>query len=405
MLFSIFQTAFKNILRNRMRTLLTVLGIVIGVGAVIIMVAVGKGSEATIQKQIESMGTNLLMVYPRAFSSGGVRMSGTSRTSLKLKDVQSIKEQSTLLQGVSGRVRLNEQVIAEGKNWNTSIEGVNPDYQEIRDWHLAHGDFFDDYDVRQSRKVAVLGATTAQELFGDASVAVGKKIRIRTVPFTVIGVLQSKGASGPGGDQDDVIMAPLNTVYYRLSGRNFINDIYVSAVSIDKMNEAQAELEDILRRIHRIKAGQNDDFMVRNQSDILSTATDMTKTFTLLLSAIAGISLLVGGIGIMNIMLVSVTERNREIGIRMALGARGKDILLQFLIESVVLCVLGGLLGIAFALAVCYGLEKWTEMTTVIDSSIMLIAFSFSAAVGIFFGYYPASKAAKLNPIDALRYE
>ena len=265
MLFSIFQTAFKNILRNRMRTLLTVLGIVIGVGAVIIMVAVGKGSEATIQKQIESMGTNLLMVYPRAFSSGGVRMSGTSRTSLKLKDVQSIKEQSTLLQGVSGRVRLNEQVIAEGKNWNTSIEGVNPDYQEIRDWHLAHGDFFDDYDVRQSRKVAVLGATTAQELFGDASVAVGKKIRIRTVPFTVIGVLQSKGASGPGGDQDDVIMAPLNTVYYRLSGRNFINDIYVSAVSIDKMNEAQAELEDILRRIHRIKAGQNDDFMVRNQ--------------------------------------------------------------------------------------------------------------------------------------------
>jgi putative ABC transport system permease protein len=397
------RTALRNILRNRMRTLLTMLGIIIGVAAVIIMVSVGKGAEADINQRISALGSNVLMVRPGGSTSHGVRLGADSWQSLKLSDIDALKKKCTQIAAVSGLVRANGQFVANGTNWPTNMEGANVEYFEIRQLKLSSGNFFTERDVRTSRKVAVIGSTIAKEVFGDID-PVGQQFRFGKQPMTVIGVLASRGQSGMGGDQDDIVIAPITTVFYRIAGDSHLNQIIASANSREAMTAAQDEMTAVLRKEHKVR-GENDDFSIRNQSDILEAATSMSRTLTLLLSAIAAVSLLVGGIGIMNIMLVSVTERTREIGIRMALGARGIDILLQFLIEAVVLCSLGGIAGILLALGACKILEQTVGMNTILSPATVIFAFGFSAMVGVFFGFYPARKAANLNPIDALRYE
>jgi putative ABC transport system permease protein len=321
-----------------------------------------------------------------------------------MKDVERIKESATLISAISPVVRANGQVIYKSNNWYTSISGVSPDYFSITNWELESGEFFTERDDLARKKVALLGKTVATELFG-ADNPVGEQIRIRNVPFTVIGVLKEKGGSGPGGDQDDIILAPSTTVLYRLKGSQWIDMINASAISEEAMTAAQEEIRTILREAHRLGPADDDDFNIRTQSEIIDFASSTSKTMTLLLGAVACVSLVVGGIGIMNIMLVSVTERTREIGIRMSVGARASDILSQFLSEAVVLSLSGGIIGIILALAASALLNNLTDLRTVIDPVIMTLAFTFSGAVGIFFGWYPARKAANLNPIDALRYE
>ena len=404
LIWNIFRTALRNIARNRMRTLLTMLGIVIGVAAVIIMVSVGNGAANDIKTRISSLGTNLLMVHPGSSTNQGVSAGAGSRSALKLSDIDAIQEEAREVVAVSAVVRYNGQVVSKNANWSTSIEGVNATYPQIRSWKIQMGEFFDERAVKQKRKVAVLGSTVAKELFGTND-PIGSRIRIGMQPFEVIGVMAERGQSGMGGDQDDVVLAPATTVYYRLSGQGRIHQIVASAKSLERITQASEELTTILRKAHRIGPKEEDDFDILSQNDIMETANSMSKTLTMLLGAIAGVSLLVGGIGIMNIMLVSVTERTREIGIRMALGARGTDILTQFLVEAIVLCSLGGLLGIGFAITVCMALKTWAGMPVVIDPTIIVGAFLFTGIVGVFFGFYPAQKAARMNPIQALRYE
>jgi putative ABC transport system permease protein len=400
---NIEKVAFKSIIRNRMRSLLTSLGIVIGVCSVIVMVAIGQGSQRRITNQIAALGTNLLMVRPGASQFGGISRGAGSENRLTLSDAEKIAE-GHYIDAVSPMVRVEAQVIGGGNNWSTSIEGVSVEYLKIRDWKLASGAFFEDKDIRAKKKVAVLGKTVADELFPEQS-PIGEKIRIQSTPFTVIGVLTEKGQSSFGRDADDVILAPSTTVLYRLKGGQYIDMIYVSAVSPELMDAAEEEITQILRTTHRIKSGEDDDFSIRNQTEIIEMASSTFETLTLLLGAIAAVSLLVGGIGIMNIMLVSVTERTREIGIRLSVGARSSDILIQFLIEAIVLSLSGGFIGIILAFAVTFLLSNFAGMSTVINPMTVLMAFAFAAAVGIFFGFYPARKAANLNPIDALRYE
>lgn len=396
--------AFRSILKNRMRSLLTSLGIIIGVSAVIIMVAVGEGSQARIENSIDALGTNLLMVFPGSATSGGVRMGMGSFNRFTFDDVEQIREQATLLSGVSSIVRSGGQVIGGGANWNTSVLGVEPEYLTIRNWEIEAGEFFTDRDVNGRRKVALLGKTVADELFPNAD-PVGQKIRIRNIPFKVVGVLKEKGQTGVGQDQDDVILAPSTTVLYRLKGRQYVDYLNASAVSTEQLEAATEELTLILRDAHDLAPGDDDDFTIRSQAEITEAVTETSRTMTLLLGSIAAVSLLVGGIGIMNIMLVSVTERTREIGIRLSVGARESDILIQFLTEATVLSVSGGIVGILLSAAVVAGLNHWSSQPAVITPTIVLLSFLFSAAVGIFFGFYPARKAARLDPIDALRHE
>jgi len=394
--------SFRSILRNRMRSLLTSLGIIIGVCSVIVMVAVGQGSQAQIQKQIASMGQNLLMVMPAR---------GPSRANrLTLDDVSKVKAESSYLQAISGTTRGSFNVVGgrgseDGSGYyTTQVQGVEPDYLVIKEWGVSEGEFFTDSDVQGRAKVAVLGQTVATELFGTDD-PIGQELRIGTTPFRVVGVLTKKGATGMGNDQDDVIMVPLNTAITRLSRDRYLDSIEMSVTRADLMDAAQEEVSTILREAHRIQAGKDDDFQVMNQSEIIATASATSKTLTTLLAAIAGVSLIVGGIGIMNIMLVSVTERTREIGIRMAVGARKRDILFQFLSESVILSLLGGGIGILLAFGLCWVLKTFMATPAIIQPGIVAAAAGFAAAVGIFFGYYPAKKAAGLYPIDALRYE
>jgi putative ABC transport system permease protein len=387
-----------------MRSLLTSLGIIIGVGAVIVMVAIGEGASERIKNNIASLGTDLLMIRSGASRFGGVSRGVGSATGFTFKDVEKIKERATTLKAISPLVRSAGQVIGGGNNWNTSIEGVNSEYQYIKGWEIDEGEFFTDRDVRGRRKVCVLGHTVAKELFPNSN-PIGERIRIRNTPFQVIGVLKEKGQSGMGQDQDDIILAPATTVLYRLKGGIYVDMIYVSAISSDKIYDAEKELTSILREIRDIKPGDDDDFFIRNQAEITEMASSTTEVLTLLLGSIAAVSLLVGGIGIMNIMLVSVTERTREIGIRLSIGARERDILTQFLTESVLLSAIGGIIGILLAFLIGYILRAFTSLNVVFTADIVMIAFSFAAVVGIFFGFYPARKAAKLNPIEALRYE
>ena len=396
--------AGDSIRKNKMRTLLTMLGIVIGVGAVIIMVAVGQGAQKSIANQINSLGTNLLIVTAGSSNQGGVSQGAATFNRITIQDADKLKSEGTLFSGVSPVVMTRTQVIAGGTNWRTLINGVSTDFQTIRDWQMQSGTFFTDNDVRALRKVAVIGSTVATNLYqgGDP---VGSQLQIRNVPFTVVGVLATKGQNAGGQDQDDVVLVPYTTAQSRLAGNTRIGQILVSATSSQDIPQAQEEVRDIMRESHRIPEGDDDDFTVRNQTEIATAAQGTTKIMTWLLASIASVSLIVGGIGIMNIMLVSVTERTREIGIRMAIGARGSDVLTQFLVESVAMSVLGGLVGLAAGYGGAALLGHITGWTTATPPSAVAIAVGFSAAVGVFFGFYPARKAAGLNPIQALRYE
>ncbi|MBM3277622.1 MAG: ABC transporter permease [Candidatus Handelsmanbacteria bacterium] len=401
---NLLRVALKAIARNKMRSLLTMLGIIIGVGSVITMVAVGEGAQAQIEKQINSLGTNLLVVFPGASRQGGVSMGGGSGTRLTLEDVDKLGKEAELVSGVSPVVRAGVQAVGGIGNWNTSVQGVSPDFLEIRQWPLVSGDFFTAGEVRSQAKVCVIGQTIVTNLFPDQD-PVGQELRLRNVPFKIIGVLSEKGQGAGGMDQDDAILIPYTTAMYRLSGWRFIQQILCSAVSAEQLAAAQEEIRVLLRENHKLQEGDEDDFTIRNQTDLASTAQEATRTMTMLLAAIASVSLVVGGIGIMNIMLVSVTERTREIGIRMAIGARPHDILVQFLVEAVALSLSGGLIGIAIGFLARYLMGALSGMEAVISAPTVFLAFGFSGAVGIFFGFYPARKAAALNPIDALRYE
>ncbi len=403
---NLIKVAFISIFKNKMRTLLTMLGIIIGVGAVIVMVAIGEGAQARIQTQINSLGTNLIMVFPGSFQQGSVRMGAGTAQQLSNDDYDRLRKNNTLFQAISPVARTGGQVIGGTGNWSTGIWGVSEDFLKIRDWKLESGEFFTANDVKTQNKVCVIGKTIVKNLFPYED-PVGQQIRIRSVPCRIIGVLSEKGQSTFGSDQDDVIMAPYTTVLWRLSGGHShgISQFYISAISLEQMSAAQEEARTILRDSHKIPEGEDDDFTIRNQTEFAQLATATTQTLTILLASIASISLLVGGIGIMNIMLVSVTERTREIGIRMAIGARGRDILTQFLIESTVLSLSGGLIGILLGFAATYIVQLATEWNTVITIPTVFISFGFAGLVGIFFGFYPARKASGLNPIDALRYE
>lgn len=400
----IFAAAAKSLWKNGTRSLLTALGIIIGVGAVIVMVAVGTGSQYEIEQRVQDLGTNLLMVRPGATRFGGVNRGAGSAQSLTLDDAEALRRYADHLKAVTAAETTNGQVIAGAQNWSTSIEGVAPTYPSIRRWEVAQGSFFTGRQVETRAKVAVLGQTVAEELFGDAD-PVGRQFRVNSVPFTVIGVMAEKGQDPRGRDQDDTIFAPISTVMYRLTGERSVGMIYASATGMEVMDKAQASIETTLRLGHRLEESEDNDFNVRTQSEIVEMASGTAETMTLLLGAVAAVSLVVGGIGIMNIMLVSVTERTREIGIRLSVGARETDVLVQFLIEAVLLSLAGGALGVGLSVAVCEGLTRMVGMTTVIEPSVVALAMGFSAAVGIFFGLYPAGKAAKLDPIEALRYE
>jgi len=401
----LFRAAFNSLLKNRMRSILTMLGVIIGVGAVAILVSLGQSAQAIIEEQITALGSNLIIVTPAKAESRGVSAGARTANTLTLEDADALVSQGTELSGVSGMVSAGGQVIGGIGNWATKVQGVSPSYLTVRSWELSEGSFFGEREVQGRAKVAILGQTVADELFPGQS-PLGAQIRVRNVPFRVIGVLESKGSSGMGGDdQDDVVLAPVTTVLYRLAGGRNINVIFASAKDAARMDEAEAEVRGIIRSHHRLRSQEADDFRVQNQAEIIEFAGDALGALTALLGAIAGVSLLVGGIGIMNIMLVSVTERTREIGIRLAVGARGSDVLSQFLVEAVVLCVVGGLAGTGLAFGAAAIASRATEYTVTVGWDVVLLAVGFSAAIGIFFGFYPARKAARLDPIDALRFE
>lgn len=402
--FEILTIAFDALIRNKMRSLLTMLGIIIGVGAVIAMIAVGQGASFSVESQIASLGQNVLMIYPGAASRGGVSHGAGSVSTLTVADAEAIVEQCPSVAYMSPILRANSQVVAGNLNWNTSVQGGTADFFSIRDWKLDSGELFSDADVKASAKVCVIGKTVADNLFQGAD-PVGQMIRIRNIPFKIVGTMKSKGQSVSGQDQDDIIVAPYTTVQKRILGINFIWGIMVSAISKDKIFQAQQEITDVLRVRHRLQPWDDNDFTVRNQTDIAETATATSKIMTILLGSIASVSLIVGGIGIMNIMLVSVTERTREIGIRMSIGARRRDILSQFLMEAIVLSLLGGFMGIILGVSGSSLISKFAGWPTFVSEGSIVLAVFFSMAVGVFFGFYPARKAASLNPIDALRYE
>jgi len=401
---NIFKSAVKSILKSRMRSLLTALGIIIGVAAVVVMVAIGEGAQVQVENQINSLGSNLIVIFPGSSNTGGVRGGAGSINRFTLEDVDKIQKDATLIKAVTPIVRTGGQIIGGIGNWFTSVYGVSPDYLEIRDWPLSEGEFFTQRDVIARAKVCVIGQTIVKNLFPDED-PIGQLIRIKNVPFRVIGVLSAKGQSAMGTDSDDIILAPATTVLDRLVGGRYINFIQASAISLSQIDAAQKELETIMREAHHIRPGEDDDFTIRNQADITEAATQTSKVLTILLASVAGVSLIVGGIGIMNIMLVSVTERTREIGIRLSIGARASDILFQFLTESVVLSLAGGLIGITLSFIIQFILNNYTSQYAVIQPDVIFISVAFAGAVGIFFGFYPARKAAMLNPIDALRYE
>ena len=402
---TLFKVATQSILKNKMRTLLTMLGIVIGVGAVIVMVAIGNGAQSQIEKQISSLGTNMLVITAGSTAQGGASQGAGTFNRLTIADADKIKANSTLLSAVSPVIVTRTQVIGGTGNWRTGVNGVSTDYLTIRDWGVASGELFTDDDVHAKRKVVVLGNTVAKNLFPDGN-AVGSQVQLGRSPFTVVGVLTTKGQTAGGQDQDDVVLVPYTTAQDRLSGFSFLAQILASTTSPQTIPAAIQEITLIMRDAHQLNGGaMADDFTVRDQTAIAAAATSTTSVMTGLLAAIASISLIVGGIGIMNIMLVSVTERTREIGIRMAIGARGSDVLTQFLVESVVMSLLGGIVGLAVGFGGAAILGHFTGWATATPLSAVLIAVGFSAAVGVFFGYYPARKAASLNPIQALRYE
>ena len=396
--------ALRALRRNKLRTVLTMLGIIIGVGAVIAMVGIGNGAKAQVQARIAALGQNVLLVFAGDFRRGGVSSGFGSAGTLTIEDALAIQNEVPGVAAVSPEIRTFGQIAVGNQNVNSSVQGEGVDYLTIRQWDLADGSNFTEADVRSAAKVAIIGKTTADRLFAEDD-PVGKVIRIRNVPIKVLGVLKAKGSSLMGSDQDDVVIMPYTTAMRRIAGTTTLRGIIISTISSDRMAEVQNGIMELLRQRHRIQAGREDDFTVRSQPEISEAMTATTETMTALLAGVAIISLIVGGIGIMNIMLVSVTERTREIGIRMAVGARGRDILSQFLIEAVTLSSIGGLLGIAVGLGGAKAITVIKQWPTLVSVDSIIIAFCFSAAVGVFFGFYPARKAAQLDPIEALRYE
>jgi len=400
-----FRIAFKALGRNKLRTGLTMLGMIIGVAAVITLVAMGNGAQSMIEDQIKGAGTNLITVNSGNFSQGGVRLGiGTSST-LTPDDAEAVRKEIPGAQYVAAGLQTQAQVVAGNQNWYTRIQGTDVDLPLIRAWATTHGSFFSQQDVASAAKVAVLGKTVNDTLFGTDADSTGQIIRIRNQPFKVVGVMGPKGQSGMGPDMDDQILTPYTTVMKKLLGVTFIRDITVSAASATETSGVADEIAVLLRTRHKILPGQDDDFFVRTAEEIADIRTAAMGTMTTLLAGIAGVSLIVGGIGIMNIMLVSVTERTREIGLRMAIGAKGKDVLLQFLVEAVALSLIGGGIGIALGFGLAEGMSRWMSWPAKVPINAVAMAFGFAAATGVFFGFYPAQKAARLDPIDALRFE
>jgi putative ABC transport system permease protein len=405
MLFSeSFQMALTSLYANKMRSLLTMLGIIIGVGAVIALVSVGMGVRSNVTSSIASLGSNMLIVSPGSSNRGGVRGAAGSMQTLKYDDAKAIKDKIKNIDYVSPSVSSSYQIVYGNNNWKTSVQGVTPEFMSIRSLTIGYGSFVSTDDMNKRNRVAVIGTTVASNLFAKDN-PVGKNIRINNQPYKVIGLLESKGQSSVGQDQDDVIYIPLTTAQERMLGITYVQSINVQVSSQEKMEQVQAEIENLLRSRHHIVAGKDDDFHVRNLTSLMETVNQSTSMLTLLLGAIAGISLIVGGIGIMNIMMVSVTERTREIGIRKALGATFMNIMTQFLIESMVIGIIGGIIGIVFGCAASKIIAQLGDFTTVITITPIIVSFIFSVGIGLFFGIYPARKAAKLDPIEALRYE
>ena len=400
----ILRIAVKALNRNKMRTALTMLGMIIGVAAVITMVALGTGAQSSIESQIQSAGTNMVMVSAGNFSQGGVRQGQGNASTLTPDDAAAIQNVQGVQYKAAG-VNTRGQVVSGNQNWGTQIQGTDVDLPLIRSWPTSEGAFFTPTDVATASKVAVLGSVVRDQLFGPEMNPVGQVIRINNQPFTVSGVMSSKGQSGMGQDQDDVVFVPYTTVMKKMRGITFIQQVTVSAASASDTSATADRIATLLRTRHKIQPGDPDDFMVRTMEEMANVRKEATQTMTALLASIAGVSLLVGGIGIMNIMLVSVTERTREIGLRMAIGARGRDVLLQFLVEAVVLSLFGGGIGIALGFGVAQGVTLWQGWPTAVSTNAVLVAFGFAAMTGVFFGFYPARKAAALDPIDALRFE
>lgn len=406
MLFSeSFIMALTSLYANKMRSLLTMLGIIIGVGAVIALVSVGMGVRSNVTSSIASLGSNMLIISPSASNKGGVRGAAGSRQTLKYDDAKAIKSKVKDIDYVSPTVQTSYQIVYGNQNWNTTVEGVTPEFMSIRSLSVSNGSFISTNDLEKRNRVAVIGTTVAENLFDEKN-PVGQNIRINNQPYKVIGLLTSKGQSSMGQDQDDMIYVPLTTAMERMLGITYVQSINVQVSDSTKMDQVQENIETLLRQRHHLTAGnKEDDFTVRNLTSLMETVSQSTSMLTLLLGAIAGISLLVGGIGIMNIMMVSVTERTREIGIRKALGATFMNIMTQFLIESMVIGVIGGLIGILVGIGASQLISKFGNFTTVITATPIIVSFAFSVGIGLFFGIYPARKAAKLDPIEALRYE
>jgi putative ABC transport system permease protein len=402
---NILRIAIRSLNRNKMRSFLTMLGVIIGVAAVIAMLAVGQGARDTINAQIAGLGTNVLLIFPGAFSQGGVRSEAGSASRLTEDDAAAIKASCPSVKYATPIARTGSQVKAGNQNWRTTIYGAYPEYLDIRDWPLRDGAVFGDADKRGATKVCVIGQTIADNLFPGGQSAVGQVIRIRNLPFKILGVLASKGQNAMGQDQDDIIIAPFSTVQKKLMGATWVNALNASAVAAPKIEEARQEINQVLSDRRKGSSGDGADFTIRTQTDIGDAAEQTSKTLSVLLASIACVSLIVGGIGIMNIMLVSVTERTREIGIRMAVGARGRDVLLQFLVEALVMSFTGGILGVLAGAGSSLLISTTQGWPVTVSPFSVFLGFGFSAAIGIFFGWYPARKAASLKPIDALRYE
>jgi len=405
--FMIFRVALKALGRNKMRTLLTMLGMIIGVAAVITMVALGTGAQQQIEEQIQSGGTNLIMVRAGNYSRGGVSGGMGTSPKLKAKDVAALREQVPGAQYLSASVGTRDQVVAGGQNWFSRIDGVDVELPLIRFWDIQFGEFFSETDVNSAAKVAVLGSVVRDNLFGEGVDPVGQTVRIRSQSFKVVGVMALKGSGSFGEDQDDVIFAPYTTVQRKLRGRDGTNisGITISARDADRIEQTTAQIEEVLRVEHELIPGQDNDFMVRTQDDMMSMLTSTTQTMTMFTLAIAVVSLVVGGIGIMNIMLVSVTERTREIGLRMAVGAKGQDVLWQFLVEAMALSLVGGLVGVGLGFGISEGLTQFLQWPTNVPADAVAISVGFAAVIGIVFGFYPAWKGAQLDPIESLRFE
>lgn len=403
---NLFRIALRALIRNKLRAFLTMLGIIIGVASVITMVAIGEGSKQSIRNQLSGMGSNMINIRPSSNVTvgGGARLGASGLQTLRVEDVDAIKKNAQFINAISPGVSANGQVVNGALNWPTSIQGVAPDYLSIREWKLNDGINFTDNDVKNSAKVCLVGQTVVENIFAGED-PIGKVIRFGKIPLKVIGVLSPKGENTFGQDQDDVIIAPFTTVQKRILAIPYVQTIYASAIDEKSSDTATAEITAILRKQHKLKATDENDFNIRTQAELISTISSTSELLTVLLAAIAGISLVVGGIGIMNIMYVSVTERTKEIGLRMAIGGRGIDILLQFLVEAIVISITGGVIGVALGITSAELVNFFLKWPVLVSNSSILLSFMVCAITGVFFGYYPAQKASRLDPIEALRYE